>query len=519
MTDHIIQRKKTRIQAGSRPRVLDLFSGCGGLSLGFKAAGFEILTAMENNATAAASYGANFHRDDAKNAIARDLTSTTPGELVRALRLGLMNDAFDVIIGGPPCQAFARVGRSKLRKIDAHPEAFLHDPRARLYGPYLDYVKSCRPVAILMENVPDIMNFGGHNIPEEVCNTLEEQGYVCAYTLLNAAFYGVPQMRERMYLIAYHREVADTISFPAPTHWIELPPGYEGSRQVALKVLSTGSIFDEVQNYVDPPEATDTLFPAVTAEEAIGDLPEIDARELVRRGVLKRGARRFDKLIAYDDTRTVSSYAYAMKDWAGFEAGKGIYDHVIRFLPRDYPLFECMKEADQYPEAHKRALRMFEERLFKIEKQGVRISPGSGEYEELKRSIVPPYDASKFPNKWRKISRDQPVRTIMAHLSKDGYSHIHYDSAQARTISVREAARLQSFPDGFTFAGSMNQAFQQIGNAVPPLMAKAIAVEIMKSLQTSESGRHSWPPRQIAVGVDVARFGHDSRMPETEVEA
>ena len=67
----------------------------------------------------------------------------------------------------------------------------------------------------------------------------------------------------------------------------------------------------------------------------------------------------------------------------------------------------------------------------------------------------------------------------MAHLGKDGYSHIHYDSAQARTISVREAARLQSFPDGFVFRGTMNPAFRQIGNAVPPLLSKAIAAELM----------------------------------------
>ena len=73
--------------------------------------------------------------------------------------------------------------------------------------------------------------------------------------------------------------------------------------------------------------------------------------------------------------------------------------------------------------------------------------------------------------------RDQPARTLMAHLGKDSYSHIHYDSDQARTISVREAARLQSFPDGFVFCGTMNPAFRQIGNAVPPLLAKALALK------------------------------------------
>ena len=501
----VVQEKLARLRTGAQPRVLDLFSGCGGLSLGFSAAGFEITAAIENNPTAAASYGANFHAGDPRNSVHRDIISTTPDQLVRALKLGRMGEAFDIVIGGPPCQAFARVGRSKLREIEAHPEAFRHDARATLYAPYLRYVTSCRPLAVLMENVPDVMNFGGHNVPQEVCEVLEDLGYTCAYTLLNAAFYGVPQTRERMFLVGYRREIAPSVTFPKPTHWVNLPPGYEGARHVALKVLSNGDVFAEAHNYKDPPppEALDVLPPAVTAEEAIGDLPEIDARVLMRAGVLKRGARRFDRLTPYDESRHVSEFARSMKNWSGFEARDGVYDHVIRFLPRDYPLFARMKEGDQYPEAHKLALKMFDEKLSKLARMGAWIKPASERYEDLKRSIVPPYDASKFPNKWRKIARDQPARTVMAHLSKDGYSHIHYDDAQARTISVREAARLQSFPDGFVFAGAMNQAFQQIGNAVPPLMAKAIAAEIMKTIRASTDRHLRQPPRQRATSSVV----------------
>ena len=253
-------------------------------------------------------------------------------------------------------------------------------------------MKLCRPVAILMENVPDIMNFGGHNVPEEVCEVLENLGYACAYTLLNAAFYGVPQTRERMFLIAHHREIAESVSFPEPTHWVALPRGYEDSRQA----LSNGNSFAEAHNYVDPPEATNALLPAVTAEEAIGDLPEIDARTLMRKGVLKLGVRRFDSLIPYDESRSISEYARSMKNWTGFEAGNGVYDHVIRYLPRDYPLFARMKEGDQYPEAHKLALKMFDEKLWKLARKGVCIKPASVEYEELKSSIVPPYDAKQI---------------------------------------------------------------------------------------------------------------------------
>jgi len=121
-------------------------------------------------------------------------------------------------------------------------------------------------------------------------------------------------------------------------------------------------------------------------------------------------------------------------------------------------------------------------------------------YEELKASIVPPYDATKFPNKWRKMWRDQPARTLMAHLGKDSYSHIHYDDAQARTISVREAARLQSFPDGFVFCGTMNPAGKQIGNAVPPLLARAIATTINATLKAA-SETDSYERRRAAEAV------------------
>jgi hypothetical protein len=87
-----------------------------------------------------------------------------------------------------------------LREIDAHPQAFKHDPRARLYVEWLHYVDVFRPLAVLMENVPDVLNHGGQNIAEEICEVLDRKGYVCGYTLLNAAWYGVPQSRQGMRL-------------------------------------------------------------------------------------------------------------------------------------------------------------------------------------------------------------------------------------------------------------------------------------------------------------------------------
>jgi len=205
--EQAVLSKIVRMCAGGAPRVLDLFAGCGGLSLGFKAAGFEIAAAVEFDPEAAASHGANFHPGDPRHSVARDITRLTPEMLVEELELGDVISAVDVIVGGPPCQAFARVGRSKLREIDAHPEAFKNDPRARLYLEYLHYVEAFRPLALLMENVPDILNHGGQNVAEETCEVLREKGYVARYTLLNASYFGVPQMRERMILVAFRKEL------------------------------------------------------------------------------------------------------------------------------------------------------------------------------------------------------------------------------------------------------------------------------------------------------------------------
>lgn len=497
MKEETVRQKLARLCAGGRPRVLDLFAGCGGLSLGFQAAGFALRAAIEFDPDAARSHGLNFHGGERRHSQARDIITTHPEDLAAELDLGPVADAFDVIVGGPPCQAFARVGRPKLREIDAHPQAFRHDPRARLYQEYLRYVDAFQPLAVLVENVPDVLNHGGQNIAEEICEVLEEKGYICGYTLLNAAFYGVPQMRERMFLIALRREIGRPVVFPEPTHWAILPPGYEGSRAVALKMLS--GLFADAHDYIEPPAARPGLQGAVTAEQALHDLPPIFARRQLASGELKRGARRFDQPLPYPRVRRLSEYARLMRSWPGFEApAEGLRDHVIRYLPRDYELFARLNPGDQYPEAYRHALDMLAERITGLRRQGRTVGEGSAEYERLKAAIVPPYDAGKFPNKWRKMWRDQPARTLMAHLGKDSYSHIHYDSEQARTISVREAARLQSFPDGFVFCGTMNPAFRQIGNAVPPLMAKALATTILCALGKAPEESLDEPVRTAA---------------------
>jgi DNA (cytosine-5)-methyltransferase 1 len=481
--DKVMQEKLAAIRSGRAPRVLDLFAGCGGLSLGFQSAGFEIAAAIEFDPIAAESHARNFFRDIAEedrgqHAKARDIRDTDAAGLCAEHELGPPARAFDVLVGGPPCQAFARVGRAKLREVASEPTAFKQDPRGNLYLRYLKFVEDTRPVALLMENVPDVLNYGGHNIPEEMCEVLRDLGYRCAYTLVNAAFYGVPQMRDRLFMIGIHESVGCEPLFPSPSHWIDLPTGYHGTRAVAMNGVAP-DLFSAPGGFLDPPHPDRGLPPAVTAEDALSDLPPIT---LHLEGRLKRGARRFVDLAEYESKPT-SVFAKLMREWPGYEACEGVYDHVIRYLPRDYRLFARMEAGDQYPQAHALANRVFQEELQERRSSGETITDDGTAYRELHKSIVPPYDVGKFPNKWRKMEPDAPARTLMAHLGKDGYSHIHYDSEQARTISVREAARLQSFPDGFVFCGTMNPAFRQIGNAVPPLLAKHLGEYLLESLR------------------------------------
>lgn len=477
----LLEAKLARISNGGTPRLVDLFSGCGGLTLGFVRAGCDSLGGVELDEHAAHSHASNFHRhlspaEFSKHARSVDITSTSAKQLLASWGHASTDKAVDVLVGGPPCPAFTRVGRAKLREVHEHPEAYRHDPRAKLYLPYLEYVRDLKPLAILMENVPDIMNFGGHNLAEEVCEVLESMGYRCAYSLINAANYGVPQMRERFILVGIHSVVGATYKFPTPACSVDFPSGYQGSRDVALKYVSN-DLFAPRTRYVSTPSALPRSRGPVTVEEAIADLPAIYGH---LDGTIRRGARRFDSCVTYRPEVPPTPFIKAMRTWPGFESNGEIWDHAIRSLSsRDYRLFQRMRHGDDYPKAHALAVSLFEQRLQSLARERKVLRPGTKAYDDLRAQYVPPYDASKFPNKWRKMEPDQPARTLMAHLGKDSYSHIHYDGEQARVLSVREAARLQSFPDGFRFSGTMNPAFRQIGNAVPPLLAWSLATPLV----------------------------------------
>ncbi|TRC75780.1 DNA cytosine methyltransferase [Mesorhizobium sp. WSM4310] len=489
----LIRRNKiARLHSCAAPRALEICSGCGGLSLGLKTAGFELTAHIEIDSEAAASYALNFggdHAPDSEWAKPRDMESCSASQLVADLELGTFaSEAFDVLAAGLPCQAFARIGRSKLRSVAGHDDAFQKDPRAALYRRFLQYVEDTQPLVIIIENVPDILNFGGHNVPEEICETLGEAGYRTGYTILNAAYYGVPQIRERLFIVAIANELGEEPEFPTPLHFLDLPRGYEGSRRVALKHVKSDS------RYFHPiPTPNNSAKEAVGVKSALADLPRI-VEHATAPAVIRK--RRLSDILPYRQLADgISAYAIIMRTWPGFETDTGSDGHLVRLTPRDFPIFAKMKYGADYPAARALAQSMFEDEI--VRRRMTKTHKDSTAYRDLHANMVPPYDPDKFPNKWWKLDPSKPSRTLTAHMGKDTYSHIHYDSTQKRTVSVREAARLQSFPDGFVFAGAMNAAFRQIGNAVPPLLGLAVA-KVLKAQLAATSREKEAADRQVA---------------------
>lgn len=490
----LIRSKLQRIQNGGEIRYMDMFAGCGGISLGFLTAGFTPVASIEMDPWAARSHGANFGKlfvggDREAHHVPRDAVTETADTVFGELELqGSTDNQIDVLVGGPPCQAFARVGRAKLREqarireeVTAD-QAFLVDGRVSLWERYVAFIRATKPVALLMENVPDILNHGGTNVAELVSKSLAEEGYDVAYTLLNSVWYGVPQMRERMILIGIHRSTGIKPRFPVPTHHLVLPSGYTSSKNAARRVLKA----EGSAHHRWIPDPVPGSPKATSASDALADLPHLYAEEMLRTGAIRRGAKNPSEPVDYTTKKPATAYSRLMREWNGFTT-KATTGHVFRYLPRDYKIFSEIEPGWEYPQVHAYVERKIATWLAGRAQRGLPTSTRDADVSAFIASWRLPYDPNKFPNKWWKLRPDAPVRTLMAHLGKDSYSHIHFDSEQARPITVREAARLQSFPDGFVFKGSMNPAFKQIGNAVPPLFAYAIARGIRECLGAPET--------------------------------
>jgi DNA (cytosine-5)-methyltransferase 1 len=458
-----------------RPTVVDLFCGAGGFSLGFSAAGCRIIAGVDRDEASGATFAENFARIQAGEA--PRVLSGDEGDLERLDDAHISPEPPDILIGGPPCQGFSRIGRAKLDSLlekAGEEGSFADDPRNELYRRFLAAARHWAPRVVVMENVPGMRSVGGEDVADQAGRDLGACGYRVGHAVLNAAWYGVPQFRERLFLIGFRKDLGLEPHVPEPTRVAELPSGY--ARALENQTIPLAFV-DHYDLSVPSPRAG--ARPATTVSEALDDLPPLMSH--LEPGTAPDRSGLHD-LISYPAGRAISSYARLMRTWPGLSESQGVTEHAIRRTPRDYMTFRRMKPEHRYPDALEIARSRFHEELGKLVAEGKAPVRGTPDYEDLERSIVPPYPVDIFVDKWRKLNGAKPSWTIPAHLAKDAYSHIHHDDEQARAISIREAARLQSFPDGFRFTGNMGDCYQQVGNAVPPLLAWAIASAVLRTL-------------------------------------
>ena len=382
---------------------IDLFCGAGGFSTGLEMAGFRCIGGIDNVERIVSTHALN-HKFS--KSICGDIRNISPEEFEKELN----GQKVDIIIGGPPCPTFSTIGDAKIRSVTGKPTR--EDPRNELFMTYLKYVDYFRPEIFVIENVPNfITKYKGEifkkavEIIESIGKTDTEDGVyeVEPIEVRSAVYYGVPQTRKRMILVA-HKKHGVKYHYPEQTHY-----------------------FDQDD------EKAKTLKHFVTVGDAIRDLPTITDNWRVSEVEYSR----FDDLSEYEKLMRENNPGKTVKN----NICRMSNDRAKRVLPH---MAQGSKYMDLPPEV--RQILPFREDIFK---------------DRLKR-----------------LMEDQPSWTVLAHIGMDGYMYIH--PTENRTLSVREAARIQSFPDDFEFVGNQQDTYVQVGNAVPPLLGRAIGNSIMK---------------------------------------
>lgn len=391
-------------------KTIDLFSGCGGLTEGFESSGLfstigivewdkpSILTLVNRLETKwgyknANDLALNFDMQrteelmngwsDVKfgdNKGLKKIISTNGGKV-------------DVIVGGPPCQAYSIAGRIRDK------DGMRNDYRNFLFETYLKVVKQSQPKLFVFENVLGLLSSkpNGEPIENLIRESFKNIGYTVYSDLRKAVFdvsdFGVPQNRKRLIIVGIRN-----LSF-------------KGDKQ---KILA-----DFYENFL-PKHKTKK----VTVGDAILDLPKM---KIVNEG------------------------------------------------KKSHEIIGKTSIKNHFPRYHsKRDIEIFRELADDLTKKNRKYKTT----EDLKKLYTKVTGKKSSVHKYHVLDANKPSNTIVAHLYKDGLRHIHPDPKQARSITVREAARLQSFPDDFEFLGSMGDQYKMIGNAVPPKFARVIAVAI-----------------------------------------
>lgn len=383
-------------------RAIDLFSGAGGLSAGLSKAGFTISAALESVPRFAETHAVNF--PDA-NVIVADASMLSPK--LFSQRTGINPGELDLIAGGPPCQTFSPIGGAKIRHVSQADVAA--DPRNYLFKDFLQYVAFFQPRAFLMENVPQLKTKYKGRLFERLLDLVCDLNYQVHIAVLNAADFGVPQIRKRLFVFGI--KSGSEFKFPTPTFGASAPP-------------NEPDLFDAAAN-----EMTSNYR---TVMDALGDLPEI-----------YDGCRLGD--LPY---RTDAQNAYQL----GLRSRRGVVgNNVCRVSnERAKAVFKYMRPGQKYMD----------------------LAPDV-------RKILP-FREDIFHDRLKRLDPEAPSWTVLAHIGMDGYMYIH--PTEDRTLSVREAARIQSFDDDFVFTGNMREQYVQVGNAVPPALSQALGQQIRNAL-------------------------------------
>jgi DNA (cytosine-5)-methyltransferase 1 len=378
-------------------RFVDLFAGVGGLSEGFLKAHvggqhiFEAACLVDTDASAAYTFQKNH---PGIPYLVTDIAALS-GEQLRKVAGIRRSTRIDALIGGPPCQGFTILRKNK----------HLDDPRNALMRQFLRLVGELKPYFVLIENVKNIHHCNDGRFLEEIHTKLARMKYRSEARVLNAHEYGVPQVRERTFIAAFHQDLrVREVGFPAGV----FPP-----IKMPRRLMSDDGV-----------PSPDILSQYISIEEAIGDLPKLRAGE------------RTD----HYNGAPFTDFQYARR-----RQTRILYNH------------EARAHSDKF--------------LSKLSK----IDPGGSNRDlDGRRKFDRTREIKYFSQAYGRLHRDGLAYTITTHFLNPGSGRfIHY--RDLRSLTVREAARLQSFDDDFVFYGYLEQQMEQVGNAVPPLLAKSLA--------------------------------------------
>jgi len=368
-----------------KPKVVDIFSGCGGMSWGLFKAGFEVIAGIDKWDKALVTFRHNHPNTKTINGNIEELTAE---DILSTIKL--KKGELECLVGGPPCQGFSKNVPASYR--------FISDSRNQLYKHFIEMVRGIEPKTLVIENVAEIYNAYDGLVREEIISQLEELGYLVNVKIIYAPDYGVPQRRRRCLFFASRTGIKPR--FPPPTH---------GETRVK-------GLFREISKYV-------------SAWDAISDLPSLQNGE-------------GSEPVKYP-REPLNPYQSLMRENSSL-----IYDHIAKNLrPKQFNRLNS-------------------------------ISPGEG-FKELPDELRPKSGYSGAYGRLDFTMLAPTITTWVYHPGSGRYGH----PKDIRIITIREAARLQSFSDDFRFYGSYNQKAGQVGNAVPPLIMYNLADFILDCLQ------------------------------------